>query len=117
MGLELVLCITGLLSVTGWIPGEGLGCKVTRPTVDQDAMHTVHYNHRRSSNDILLRESIRRYAVLHSSKTLRTQLCHVQDVFYVIASPGSRLCAKVYIMNIMKIGRKSYYKLSFTVQS
>ena len=66
MDFELVLSLTGLLLVTGWIPGEGLGCKVTRPTVDQDAMHTVHYNHRRSSNDILLCESIRRYAVLQS---------------------------------------------------
>ena len=37
--------LTGLPLVTGWIPGEGLGCKVTRPKVELDALHTLHYNH------------------------------------------------------------------------
>ena len=46
MDFELVLCLTGLLLVTGWIPGEGLGCKVTRPIVELDALHTFHSNHR-----------------------------------------------------------------------
>ena len=45
MDFELVLCLTGLLLVTGWIPGEGLGCKVTRPIVELDALHTFHSNH------------------------------------------------------------------------
>ena len=45
MDFGLVLCLTGLPLVTGWIPGEGLGCKVTRPTVELDALHTLHYNH------------------------------------------------------------------------
>ena len=46
MDFELVLSLTGLLLVTGWIPGEGLGCKVTRPIVELDALHTFHSNHR-----------------------------------------------------------------------
>ena len=46
MDLELVLSLTGLLLVTGWIPGEGLGCKVTRPIVELDALHTFHSDHR-----------------------------------------------------------------------
>ena len=45
MDFEVVLCLTELLLVTSWIPGEGLGCKVTRPTVELDALHTLHYNH------------------------------------------------------------------------
>ena len=46
MDFELVPSLTGLLLVTGWIPGEGLGCKVTRPIVELDALHTFHSNHR-----------------------------------------------------------------------
>ena len=53
MDSELVLCLTGLLWVTGWIPGEALGCIVTRPTVVLDALHTCHYNHRRTSKSTL----------------------------------------------------------------
>ena len=46
MVFELVLSLTGLLLVSGWILGEGLGCKVTRPIVELDALHTFHSNHR-----------------------------------------------------------------------
>ncbi len=51
MDSELVLCLTGLLWITGWIPGETLGCMFTRQKVEPDAasVHVFHYNHRVSS--------------------------------------------------------------------
>ena len=46
MDFGVVLCLTELPLVTGMIPGDCLGCIVTRPTVELDSWNTLHYNHR-----------------------------------------------------------------------